>query len=229
MIKLVILDMAGTIIDEGNLVYKVMQSTLEEYGYLVSFEKILEYGAGFEKHAALHEIIRSCSNQKVEINHVSEIYRKYFENLEKAYQLFPVRLFPEVAKMFLKLKNLQVYIAINTGFPRELAERLLLQVGFKEGNDFNLLVTSSDVIYTRPTPEMIKNICQTLGVSTNHTIKIGDSISDIEEGKNANLRYSIGVATGAFTSSELRIASPDFILKDLSEIIPIVEEIKINV
>ena len=40
--------MAGTTIDEDNPVYKTVQKAVNEYGYNVSPEEVLQYGAGKE-------------------------------------------------------------------------------------------------------------------------------------------------------------------------------------
>jgi len=52
-------------------------------------------------------------------------------------------------------------------------------------------------------------------------IKIGDSVVDIEEGKNANCGLTIGITTGAQTATQLDFAKPDFILNNLNELIGI--------
>ena len=49
-------------------------------------------------------------------------------------------------------------------------------------------------------------------------IKVGDSIIDIEEGKNANCGLTIGITTGAHTQQQLLSANPDFIINNLIEL-----------
>ena len=49
MIKLIIFDMAGTAINEDNLVYKTIQSTLIDHNVDVDLETVLRLGAGKEK------------------------------------------------------------------------------------------------------------------------------------------------------------------------------------
>jgi phosphoglycolate phosphatase-like HAD superfamily hydrolase len=50
-------------------------------------------------------------------------------------------------------------------------------------------------------------------------IKVGDSKIDIEEGKNANCLFTIGVTTGAQTRQQLLEANPDYIMDDLNDLI----------
>ena len=49
MFELVIFDMAGTAINENNIVYKAIQSSMKEFKIEVSLEKVLELAGGKEK------------------------------------------------------------------------------------------------------------------------------------------------------------------------------------
>jgi phosphoglycolate phosphatase-like HAD superfamily hydrolase len=57
----------------------------------------------------------------------------------------------------------------------------------------------------------------------NETIKVGDSIIDIEEGRNAGCRLCIGITTGAHTREQLQTAQPDAIIDNLLQIIPLLQ------
>ena len=46
-------------------------------------------------------------------------------------------------------------------------------------------------------------------------------IIDIEEGKNAGCKYSIGITTGAQNREELEKADPDFIFDNISELLTV--------
>ena len=51
-IELTVFDMAGTFINEDNVVYKTLQKAINQGGYPISREYVLEHGAGKEKHQA---------------------------------------------------------------------------------------------------------------------------------------------------------------------------------
>lgn len=225
MIRLVILDIEGTIINEGQLVYKILHQTFLKYGYTYSLKHIITHSAGLEKHKAIHEIISMDSDNPPKIPIVNTIYSAYNENLLSSYQLYDLRLFADARKMMQKLKSMNVLLALNTDYTTELAEMVLGKVGIELYKDFDCLVTSSDVIYTRPTPEMIFKVCHKLAIPPEKIIKVGDTKADILEGKNAKLKYSIGITTGAHSAEELKKVNPDFILHDLSEIVELVKEV----
>ena len=46
MIKMVVFDMAGTTVNENNVVYKTLQKAINEAGYNFTLEKVLAEGAG---------------------------------------------------------------------------------------------------------------------------------------------------------------------------------------
>ena len=54
-----------------------------------------------------------------------------------------------------------------------------------------------------------------------NVIKVGDSTIDIEEGKNAGCKLSIGITTGAHTREQLEMVRPDYIIDDLLELLPL--------
>jgi phosphoglycolate phosphatase-like HAD superfamily hydrolase len=85
------------------------------------------------------------------------------------------------------------------------------------------LVTASDVPNSRPAPDMIIYAMNHFGISDASTVvKVGDSVIDIEEGKNASCLFNIGVTTGAQTKEQLQKAAPTHILNNLKELLAIV-------
>jgi phosphonatase-like hydrolase len=131
---------------------------------------------------------------------------------------------PGAELVFSALKNLHIKVVLNTGYDSNTANALLGQLGWEVGNQIDLLVTASDVLNNRPLPDMILLAKEKLGiVDTKEIIKIGDSCVDIEEGKNANCLYSIGITTGAQTKIQLQAAKPNFIFNDLTELLDIIK------
>jgi phosphoglycolate phosphatase-like HAD superfamily hydrolase len=51
--------------------------------------------------------------------------------------------------------------------------------------------------------------------------KVGDSIIDIEEGKNAGCILNIGILTGAHTRLQLETANPDMIVASLFDLLKV--------
>lgn len=218
-IKAVVFDMAGTTVNEDNLVYKTLQSALNHHGIDVNLDEVLLNGAGKEKFQAITDILKE-SNFDIEESRKVEIFNYFLLQLDAAYKNFKVQPMPGAEDVFLQLKKLNIKVVLNTGYNTITANALLGQLGWEVGNQIDLLVTASDVLNNRPLPDMILLAKEKLGIAdTKEMIKIGDSCVDIEEGKNAKCLYSIGITTGAQTKIQLQAAKPDFIFNALNELL----------
>lgn len=223
MIKLVIFDMAGTAVNEDNLVYKTITSTLLAEGIPVELPLVFQLGAGKEKTDAIRDIIEAVENNTPSKERVLKIYRAFNENLGAAYDIFPISIFPSVQSLLPVLRSKGIKIAFNTGYASNMANNILQKTGIEIDRDIDVLMTASDVERSRPAPDMILKICEKLDIKPENAIKIGDSQTDIEEGKSAGVKYSIGVTTGAQDRETLQAASPDFIFDDMLELLLLLE------
>lgn len=215
MIKLVVFDMAGTTVDEDNVVYKTLMNALNESDFDFDLNTVLEIGAGQEKRQAIKDLARLVHPEFSEES-IDSIFEDFKIKLKQAYQDLEVKAQPGADVLFDFLRGKGIRIALNTGYDRPTAERLVEKIGWQEGEDFDLLVTASDVSGSRPAPDMIDYARTKLGVDAPEEVaKVGDSIIDIEEGKNAGCGMNIGVTTGAHTAEQLRSVNPDHIIHNL--------------
>ena len=68
----------------------------------------------------------------------------------------------------------------------------------------NASISSDEVIAGRPAPFMIFRAMELCNVTdVRRIIKIGDTPSDLLEGKNAGCKYSFGITNGTHTKEEL--------------------------
>ena len=100
---------------------------------------------------------------------------------------------------------------------------ILEKLHWKTGNQIDGLITATDVQNNRPQPDMILLAMQKFGIdNAGEVAKVGDSIIDIEEGKNAGCGLSIGITTGAHTYQQLASANPNKIINNLSELLQLI-------
>lgn len=224
MIQLVIFDMAGTAIDEDNLVYKAIQAALIDAGIELDLETVLEYGAGKEKQIAIADIIEHKTGHRPDHKKINTIYKDFSSRLDAAYDEFPIRVFPSVLKVLEQLHKKGIKVAFNTGYNQRVAQKILDKVGIIEGKDIDLLMTADLVDRSRPAPDMIHAICDKFQIAPQLAIKVGDSKIDIEEGQAAKVKYAIGITTGAQQREMLATANPDFIIDDMLELLTILEQ-----
>ncbi|MDI3321232.1 HAD-IA family hydrolase [Pinibacter soli] len=223
MIRMVVFDMAGTTVNEDNIVYKTLQKAISEKGYDFSLDKVLAQGAGKEKLEAIKSILAAYAQNHDEIL-AGEIYGRFMVMLEEAYGTHKV--FPQqnADQLFQSLREKNILVVLNTGYSNETAVSLIEKIGWKEGEDFDGLITATDVQNNRPNPDMILLAMQKFNIAdAEEVVKVGDSIIDIEEGRNAGCSMNIGITTGAHTYDQLLTANPDYIIDDLLDLLPILE------
>jgi len=205
--------MAGTTVNENMLVYKTLQRAILEAGFNVTLEQVLAEGAGMEKLDALRAIMKKYTpNQDDNIIH--SIYHRFIYLLGKAYEEHEILPQDNAVKLFQALRQKNVRVVLNTGYNRQTAQSLIEKLGWKQGETFDDLVTATDVRQSRPHPDMI--------VLAREVAKVGDSVIDIEEGRNAGASLNIGITTGAHTRQQLESANPGYIVDNLIELLPLI-------
>jgi len=81
----------------------------------------------------------------------------------------------------------------------------------------DLIVGGEEVVHSKPDPEMIHIILDRLRIGRSQAIMVGDALTDVQMGINADLKASVGVLTGFASAEQLRTLTP-FIARDVSEI-----------
>ncbi|PVV54133.1 HAD-IA family hydrolase [Chryseobacterium sp. HMWF035] len=214
-IELLVLDMAGTTIDEDNVVYKTLMTAVNDYGYEVSLEKVLLSCAGMEKLEAISSLLKEIGGNEAD---ALAIFENFSDQLKEAYQNLEVKPIHGVENFLLKMRSQNKKIVLNTGYTSEIARQLLDKLGWKENAHYDALITADDVSESRPSPEMIILAMKKFNINEpEKVLKAGDSVIDIEEGKNAGCGLTIAVLSGAQSKFELEKSNPDYIFNTISE------------
>lgn len=218
-IELVVFDMAGTTVDEDNVVYKTVQKVINDEGYSVSLAEVLKYGAGKEKKQAIRDVLKECTT----LISVESIAEKAFSNfkvaLAESYNTLEIKSFEGTEQLFKDLRKSKIKVVLNTGYNRETALFLLGKLGWQIGETIDGLVTADDVQNGRPHGDMILLAMHNIGLlDSEKVMKVGDSAIDIEEGKDAKCGITVGVLSGAQTREQIQKANPSYILDSIMEL-----------
>lgn len=130
------------------------------------------------------------------------------------------RLFPGMKSLITKCQQQQIALGIVTNKPRYLAEPLLRVLEVDQ--DFSCLNCGDDIPERKPDPKPLFNACDTLQVSANMCIYVGDALRDIEAGKNAGMK-TILVSWGYFDAKVDNIQDweADFLVDNCEQILSI--------
>lgn len=224
-IKMVVFDMAGTTVNENNIVYKTLREAINIVGgYELTLAEVMQHGAGKEKLQAIKTVLKNCFDL-VDGELAEKMFALFLEELEQAYEVTEIYPNTHAEELFAILKEKNILRVLNTGYDRKTAESLLEKLNWQVGKDLDALITASDVSRNRPYPDMINLAMQKFEiVDPSFVVKIGDSIIDIQEGQQAGCALSIGITTGAHDLTQLNSAYPDYVIDDLLEIVPILEK-----
>jgi len=217
-IEMVVFDMAGTTVNEGNIVYKTLQEAIMIGGFEdVTLELVLELGAGKEKFQAIEDILDAIAPEKTE--KAIEIFDNFKIMLDEAYSSLDVQPIDGTEVLLLELRSENIKVVLNTGYNSKVANLLLEKLHWDLGVHYDLLITADDVEKGRPHPDMILKAMKHFNIDdASKVLKAGDSAIDIEEGKNANCGITVGVLSGAQTEEQLEEANPSYILQSINEI-----------
>lgn len=216
-----VFDMAGTTIDEDNVVYKTLQKAITKSGINVSLDFVLEVGAGKEKFKAIQDILTKLGYKTAD---ASAIFEDFKVMLDDEYAALNVKPIEGVESLLIQLKASNITVVLNTGYNSKIANLLLDKLNWKKGIHYDALLTANDVINGRPHPDMIYKAMELMNIKDASTVlKAGDSAIDIEEGKNANCGITIGVLSGAQSRAQIEKVNPTYIIDSLASISEVID------
>lgn len=94
---------------------------------------------------------------------------------------------------------------------------------FPDINDFcDVFVSRNSVKKVKPHPDHLTHVMESLKISGEEAVMVGDHILDIQAGKRVGMK-TIGVLTGRIRKEEFEKAGADTILRDASEICDLLE------
>ncbi len=227
-IELVVFDIAGTTVKDKGEISIAFQMAMKEFGYDIPKHAISPL-MGYKKPEAIRMMLDAFEpDEKVVTQElIDAIYEEFIVAMIEYYHTDnAVEAFEQAEEVFATLKSKGIKIGLDTGFSKSIASVIMDKLGWLRDQKVDCMVCSDEVPLGRPHPYMIEKMMQQTGVKeAQHVIKVGDTEVDVNEGKNADCRFSIGITTGAFTAEELAPFEPSFIIGQLKELIPIVESV----
>lgn len=215
-IELIIFDMAGTtvddVIDGVPLVLKSYDDAFMRYGVKVPME-VLNEQRGRDKLT----VIREFGGERAQ-----EIFDSFvgvlMENTGRVREMYGV------SDAFISLRESGVKVALNTGFPREIAEGIIESLGWEREGLIDSWVCSEMVGKSRPDPAMILELMRRFGIENpRRVVKVDDTAKGIEEGIRAGV-ITLGVLTGTQSRERLQAANPADVIPSVAQIVPYLSE-----
>ena len=218
MIELVVFDMAGTTVHDGDAVNESFRAALAAFG-VGTDAAFVNTVMGLHKPDAIR-ILLDRAGRNPSANEVDAIHEDFVKRMRNYYATdAAVREIPGATSAFATLRRAGVKIALNTGFNRAVADVLLGRLGWRAPAVIDADVTSDEVPHGRPEPDMIRLLMRRLGVRDSGAVaKVGDTRADLEEGANAGCGLNIGVTTGSYTREQLEVHPHTHIVTSVADV-----------
>jgi phosphonatase-like hydrolase len=225
MIELVVFDMAGTTVQDGQAVHIALQKALAEFDINISIEEANAV-MGIPKPIAIEKIIQQkmVLSPEYTTDLIGAIHEVFVREMLMSYQSSKELCEKSHAtEIFRSLRNLGIKVFLDTGFSREIANTLIDKLEWKDEIDGS--ITSDEVERGRPFPDMIFKAMELAGVKEPQKVaKVGDTDVDIQQGLAADCQFVIGITTGAFSKDELAKENPTHLIENLNELMGIISK-----
>lgn len=235
-VQLIIFDKDGTLIDLykywSNMINYRVERISKELNLNKTHEKNLKFNMGVDiENSRLRpdgpvgvkkrEIVKQAAVDylsSIGYEDKSDLCIEIFKKVDS----YSLQKFDEIIKpidgcydLLSTLKDNNCKIAIATTDRKERAE---LAMDFIKLIDYIDIIVGADLVKnTKPAPDIANYICLNLGISESKAVIVGDAVSDIKTGINANLKASIGVCTGITTKDKLLKLTP-YVIDSISDI-----------
>lgn len=255
-VKLVVFDWAGTTIDYGCIApLAVFERIFENKNIHLTREAILKpMGMGKRDHIETLLSTEEATTQWKEQYQrdwtqadIDEMFAQFNTELLRALNDYCTPI-DGVLETIEELRKMKLHIGSTTGYTREMMD-IVEKGAKKQGYAPDYTVTSEMTEgYGRPYPYMLYENMKHFGVADiNSVVKVGDTVADIREGKNAGA-WSIGVIEGSsaanmtlemaasmpeeekkarFVNAEeiIKKAGADYVIRTMRELPAVIEEI----
>ncbi len=205
----IIFDVDGTLTDSIEAYYDLFRDVSARFGIHVRREDVLEPMAMGS--LIWDRIIPEDSpgrDEKIRqlMNAILEVYQKVFDH---------VLPFAGVERVLKKLDEQKIRLGVLTS-SRRTAVRPLHQHSIS--HYFKVILTREEGFPKKPQPDGILECLRRMEVKPSHAIMIGDTPLDVRAGKAAGT-LTIGVLSGIGTRKQLEPEKPTAIIKDISEVL----------
>ena len=211
MIKAVLFDLDGTLINTNELIIESFKYTLKKH---------------LNKELPREEIVRTFGEPlddtmaKFDKENVDLLLRIYREYNESKHDTLSTK-FEGVEEGLKALQNMGIKLAIVTSKRRPLAERGLKLINIYDYMEF--VVTPEDTLKHKPLGDPAAKACELLGISPNEAIMVGDSHNDILCGRNAGCSTCL-VKYSALSLKELMEYKPDYVIDSIKDLVDICKD-----
>lgn len=215
MIKAVIYDVDGTVLDTLSTIAYYGNKALENFGFATLPVENYKYYAGNGAKVLVERMLAA-----LEVS-VEDNFDKVFGYYNEIYNASPVGItkpFDGIEELARTLKDMGIKQAVVSNKP-DFATRGVMSALFTD--EFDRVYGAREGIKLKPDPEALLSVLAEFGVKPDECLYVGDTCVDMDTGVNAKVE-TIGVLWGFRTEEELREHGATYIVDKPEQILEIV-------
>ncbi|MCE2395574.1 HAD-IA family hydrolase [Candidatus Poribacteria bacterium] len=203
--------MAGTTVNDNvdghPLMVVSMMHAFAKHGIELAPDPINKH-RGKQKSEAIQTLLKEAAElSPADAERIGDsIYRYFLHELES--NLSSISEIDGATELFRHLKSKDIYVGVGS----------VSQLGWLDERLLDYVGSADQIGVGRPNPKMILDAMERLNITDgSKVIKIGDTVVDVQEGKNAGA-WTVAVLTGSQTEAQLKAAAPNYILSSIREL-----------
>ena len=179
LVKLVIFDLDGTLVDSDKTVIRLLNTIRED----LNLPTLKIKDISFYLSLGGEEMIKKTIANEIDTKHYLEIFRqRYLDD-----SLDNENLFDGVIDYLNHLKSKGIQMAVFTNKPKDLTIKTLNRHQIYDF--FNYIITRDDVDFKKPDPDGCHKIIKMSSISPENIIMIGDSELDQKAANSASISF----------------------------------------
>ena len=211
MIKAVIFDLDGTLLNTIDDLANSVNFMLEKFGFPIFSVEEYKYKVGNGMRKLIERSLPQTYKNDEQIEKSLSVFMDYY-NQHKNDNTAP---YEGIIDLLNDLKNAGIKLAVVTN-KAHLSAKPLIENTFI--GVFDEVCGQKENVPTKPNPQSVLNVLETLNVAPEDCLFVGDSGVDMQTAKNANIK-AVGVLWGFRKKEELLENGADVIISTPNELL----------
>lgn len=205
-IKAVVFDVDGTLLDTREFIAQAFEHTLRTFECAVpGRQALMDHVAG--------RTLKECYPALAPGHSYADLSDTHREFQLRSFHL--IRAYEGLHEFLVALRAAGMRLGVCSSRAKTLKPSLQHVQALKY---FDAVIDASEVVNHKPHPEGVLRVLELLSTDPGEAAMVGDTVVDIETGKNAGCALSIGVTHGFGTRGQLTRAGADFAGDSLDEV-----------
>ncbi len=211
MIKLVVFDLDGTLMNAYPAVERSVNEVLRHFGLPPQAPEVIKRAVGFGPQRLLETFLDGLKMKEA---------LALYDRIHAQALLSGSALLPGALELLQALKKRGCRMAVASNRPKRFS--LIAVRHLRIESFFHNILCGDELNQGKPHPEILQTLMRQVNCGPAETLFVGDMVIDVETGKAAGVRTAV-IPTGSNTAEELRVASPWRVIERLEEVLDFVE------